>query len=491
MYQLIIADDETKIRTLLSQIIDWKSIGFEIAAVCSDGSEVIEYINHHHIDCILCDIRMTRVSGIDIAKYVYDNIPRIKVMLISGYQNFDYATSALSYNVENYFLKPVKIEEIKNAFIIAREKLDNEKNNSEIISCYRRDILNNLINGVYKNNSSISAAFSKIHLKISPEDACAVLKIRFKNHIDTDESTMPNFFQNMTTFKKTSVNAFYLHANHQSVKYILFSNKKSESLFINFANDLCANITEFTRVHCEISSFTYFNSVLSLCESVISTNTQKKYDLDKQEKLLISAVNSGNTDEMREIISVLNAHMSSSNVIEVKEYFKKLIESAYRKLPNIIHDNSDKTDINEYFKKIEQCTDIPEIFLQAEEFFTAVSNSMKDLDAQKKNILRIRDYIMEHCTENLSLEHVAAMAYLTPTWFSKVFKNIVGQTYIDFLISCKINKAKDLLINTRLKIYEISDSIGYKNTRSFTKLFNATCGMSPTEYRNKFAKDVY
>ena len=146
MYKLIIADDEPTIRTLLCRIIDWKGLGFEIAEVFSDGSEVIDYLKNYHADCVLCDICMKHVSGIEIAEYTYNNAPQTNVMFLSGYQDFSYATAALKFGVEHYFLKPVQIDEIKNAFKNLKNKLDSAKSNSEFLSYYRRDMLNNLAN---------------------------------------------------------------------------------------------------------------------------------------------------------------------------------------------------------------------------------------------------------------------------------------------------------------------------------------------------------
>ena len=248
MYKLIIADDELKIRTLLSEVINWHSLGFEIAGLFADGKEVINYIKTHHVDCILCDIRMTHVTGIDIAKYVYNHKPQIKVMLISGFQEFSYATAAITYGVENYFLKPVKIKEIKTAFEILKNKLDREKNNFEIISCYKRDILKNLVNGIYKNYDDIKNAFSKIHLPVSPHDACMVFEISFSSEPELGEDALLNIFQNVALFNGGSIHTFHLYNSKTSAKFILFANDKDKSQFEATANSILRNISSILNI---------------------------------------------------------------------------------------------------------------------------------------------------------------------------------------------------------------------------------------------------
>ena len=145
MYKLVIADDEQKIRTLLSKIINWNDLGFELVALCSDGDEVIEYIKKNPVDCVLCDIRMKNKTGIDVAEFIYNHSPRIKVILLSGYQDFEYSSVAFRYNVENYLLKPAKIPDLKSSFIKIKENLDMQASQLDILSNYRREVFSNLI----------------------------------------------------------------------------------------------------------------------------------------------------------------------------------------------------------------------------------------------------------------------------------------------------------------------------------------------------------
>ncbi len=488
MYKLIIADDELKIRTLLSEIVDWNGLGFEITGLFSDGKEVIDYIKNNPVDCILCDIRMTNVTGIDIAKYVYNHMPQIKVMLISGYQEFSYATAAITYGVENYFLKPVNIKEIKSAFEILRNKLDQKKSNSEIIACYKRDILKNLVSGIYKDYNDISNAFQKTHLEVSPHDACAVFKTVFDSELDLSEDALINMFQNVSMFNNSSVNTFYICNDNTSVKYILFSSNKNKTQFENTSSRICRNISEISGIPTKIVSFEYFDSVISLCESF---NNKTENSIKIQEEMLISAINSCNIEDVNEIFSAIFNNVNTMSHEDIQNYLYKLIEKTCSELNKIINNLHDKIMPEKYLVQLNSTKTIDDLENITKSCLTDLTSVINEMGPQKQNILRIRNYIAAHCTDDdLSLERVASMAYMSPTYFSMIFKNIVGQTYIDFVIFCKMNKAKDLLINSQLKIYEISTTLGYANSQSFSKLFKSFCGITPSEYRIKFAKDV-
>lgn len=126
MYKLLIVDDEVTIRTSLANYIPWDQEGFEVVGICEDGKEAIDYINKNSIDALLTDIMMPHVSGIEVAKYIFENNLPIKVVLLSAHGEFDYARLSMRYGVRHYILKPTKYEELKQVFAEVRMELDKE-----------------------------------------------------------------------------------------------------------------------------------------------------------------------------------------------------------------------------------------------------------------------------------------------------------------------------------------------------------------------------
>lgn len=126
MYKLLIVDDEVTIRTSLANFIPWEQEGFEVAGVCADGKEAIDFFNENKIDALLIDIMMPRVTGIEVAKYIFENNLNIKIVLLSAHGEFDYARSSMRYGVRYYILKPTKYEELKQVFSELRMELDKE-----------------------------------------------------------------------------------------------------------------------------------------------------------------------------------------------------------------------------------------------------------------------------------------------------------------------------------------------------------------------------
>jgi two-component system response regulator YesN len=129
VYSLVIVDDEEGIRNGLAEAVHWHEIGFKIAGLFEDGIDVIQYIEQHHVDVILTDIRMAEVSGLEVAEYVFRNKPETFVVINSGFQDFEYAQQAFRFNVKQYLLKPTKVAEIRELFAGIRKTFELRKEN--------------------------------------------------------------------------------------------------------------------------------------------------------------------------------------------------------------------------------------------------------------------------------------------------------------------------------------------------------------------------
>ncbi len=126
MYRLIIVDDEYEIGSGLSRYFPWDSVGFEVAAVFQQARSALEYLQTHPVDVVLTDIQMPGMSGIDLAREIYEQRLPIKVIFLSAYKKFEYAQQAISYKVVHYITKPTVHSEIAEVFCSVRKELDAE-----------------------------------------------------------------------------------------------------------------------------------------------------------------------------------------------------------------------------------------------------------------------------------------------------------------------------------------------------------------------------
>ncbi len=124
MYKMIILEDEEMVRTGLKEFIPWHELGFQLVEVFEDGKEAIEYLRSHEVEVVLTDIEMKQINGLEVAQYIYENKPETKVVILSGYRNFDYAKKAIHYNVQHYILKPTNFDEVHRIFQAIKQELD-------------------------------------------------------------------------------------------------------------------------------------------------------------------------------------------------------------------------------------------------------------------------------------------------------------------------------------------------------------------------------
>lgn len=146
MYRLVVSDDEFNIRQGLARYVDWEQLGFSVVAQFEDGKEVIEYVENNSVDVILTDVMMFQVSGLEVAEWIAKHRPSIKVIILSGYKEFDYVRQALVANVYDYILKPVDFEEMKKIFL--RLKRDMDCNGHNLSEDVQADLL-------YKNQKQL------------------------------------------------------------------------------------------------------------------------------------------------------------------------------------------------------------------------------------------------------------------------------------------------------------------------------------------------
>lgn len=127
MYKLIIVDDEKNIREGLAECYPWDELGFEVCQTLPDGKSALDYIERNRVDAILSDIRMPKMTGLELAQYLAEKSPSISIVLLSGHAEFEYAQAALRYGVKEYILKPVNYDDVIRVFQSIRETLDQQK----------------------------------------------------------------------------------------------------------------------------------------------------------------------------------------------------------------------------------------------------------------------------------------------------------------------------------------------------------------------------
>lgn len=187
MYQLIIIDDEEHVSNGISNIFPWEKIGFSVVGIFNNGESALDYIKNNLVHVVMTDIRMPRLSGIDIAKMLLEEKPDIKVVFMSGYSDFEYMKSAILNSVSDYLLKPIKYEELLTCFQRVYEQLNKENNipEPEQQDSYYTQIVNTALQYIDTHIKDASLDGLAIQIKMSPSYLSRLIKEKSGRNFST------------------------------------------------------------------------------------------------------------------------------------------------------------------------------------------------------------------------------------------------------------------------------------------------------------------
>lgn len=187
MYQLIIIDDEEHVSNGISNIFPWENIGFSVVGIFNNGESALEFIKSNLVHVVMTDIRMPRLSGIDIAKRLLEDRPEIKVIFMSGYSDFEYMKSAILNSVSDYLLKPIKYEELLTCFQRVYEQLNKENNiqEPEPQDSYYTQIVNSALQYIDDHIKDATLDGLAIQIKMSPSYLSRLIKEKSGKNFST------------------------------------------------------------------------------------------------------------------------------------------------------------------------------------------------------------------------------------------------------------------------------------------------------------------
>lgn len=535
MHKVLLVDDEVLTRDAIRENIPWDKLGYELIGACADGKEAIDLMQKNQPDLILTDICMPHVDGLQLAKYVYENCPNVKVIIISGYDDFDYAKQALTYQVKEYILKPITSFELTEVLTKTKQNLDEEKRSKDnfrkIQQAYQNNIplmkdrfLNHLIYGQSLKEDMLQK-LRELDGILTGKNFCVVLLEEddctefYLNYPQVDESLARFAIFNIAQelIREELCGLAFQNAEDKAV--LLFeesSEKELEQKAVNVTERIRKAVSDFLSI--EISAIlgksveglsklrlSYENARSALEYRFLMGSNRMIYGKDilmKKEDhsfmvqpwidRMILAVKANQAEELEEIIHGFFKELVISNQSKNKIYIN--IQRAVLTIMMVL----DEADTNEYETVMQK----EKVFLaemyekkhigDVEETFTQFCLEVSDLLSSerdsycRKQAVRALDYIEKNYGDHeISLNTLCSYLCMSTSYFSSVFKNVTGETFIEALTKKRIEKAKALIENTSMKTYEIADVVGYVDPHYFSSSFKKMTGSTPTEYAKK------
>lgn len=519
MYRLIIADDEKIIQEGLKTQIDWNKLGFEIVGTFCDGTEVIDFLDSMPVDVVLTDIMMTHIGGIDVARYIHDTEIPCKVVFISGHKEFELALQAIRYGVEEYILKPSKVEHVEAVFIKIKKDLDAKAKDQEYRDSVAKRLenlhpileekfLSNLVMGALEDQEDIKRRMQLLYPEIVVEYCpCLLMNLEIK---DYESFIQEKWNYSSEQFEEAIYQFVSLYQGIASF-HIIYKYKEKLRLFA-IMKEYRESKEENERL-CQMQVEQFGNSFMEIfgTEIVIEINrifeqiyqvTQWREDLLKkdnrqenaeiliqeQKKMILSNIMQGNISTAQKILLHLLSGLTQNDI----RYCRNVLVDIFSCISEQLRDNN-----QQLFKRLQPFIDYHSILnldtpSELERYCKRIFEKMKSKESMPNQfnkdtiVSRIKCYIQEHIYEDIMLEDVGNAVFLSNTHLSRIFKNQIGESFSSYVTRKKMEKAAELLHNPQYKVYQVGELLGYKTARYFSKVFNNVMGYYPGQYR----KDV-
>ncbi|MGN0247082.1 MAG: response regulator [Lachnospiraceae bacterium] len=510
--KVLIADDESAVLEGLQYIIDWKKLGFSVCLLAKNGQEALDKIITQQPDLVLLDIRMPKLNGTEIVQIAREQGFSGHFIILSGYSDFTYAQTAIKYGVNFYLTKPIDEDELESSVISVKKQIEEKKNSDLTLSKYRENardtIIRQLITGTLVDTSLLNLQ----DLNLSSDIYQIVIYERytkdpFKITLDFKEllcvsNRSHNSFEHITIDHReiillkgsSSIERFERLLSH----YRIAPQKGSplDALFLTYGrkvyqlNDIFLSYTDAVQLSMRRFFCDYNQHVLGF-ESLPNYESYH-YQLSDTDALYYSGKLSGyiqaqNRPGVSMVLSELHQNLYHSRdeipvirrfLIDIYLQVKQTITHTYSNIQFPFPSNSAIIDLVEgkcYLYEI-----IKIMQEQAEMCMNAIGTP-----SSESIIDGIIHYINHNYQNNLKLESIAPLFGYNSSYLGKLFAKQVGEGFNSYLDRVRIENSKRLLTDETLKVYEISERVGYKTVDYFHKKFKKYTGLSPAEYRKQ------
>lgn len=529
-FKLLIVDDELMIREGLSKGFQWYDWGFEIIGTAKHGKEALRLIEKEKPEVVLTDIRMPVMDGMELLNNLEGMNYRGEVIILSGYGDIDYYKKAIEYSVFDYILKPSNGLEVKKVFRKLYIKLINEKKEQqklkemktmleESIPLMKRNFLSHLLAGNIIDPKVVQQKlyFFGYEFQLDRYCVCRIsyevkqegvrTDIFYQEHQCAAEQYIINYLNNY--FKSFVDAVFFINTKQELVGLCATTNvHKLEKILTEVANVLhekkgiylMIGISDGTSKLSDISQQleradqAYLSLMIeddtNICIYQRSDDVSDKY-FQKEinfKLIFVQVIASASEEPIEEIERFFDYYVTSSraNIEYINTVCYMIYCEFYRTgiRYGLVHDE----DSCHHFRK--QIMRLSRINSKKEQLYTSIWKFKRRLDKKrsKKNtlIIEMEAFIIRHLDDiSLSLTMIAEYFGRNPVYLSAMYKKETGNNIQEYIKSQRLLKAKEYLQTTTMKIYEITEKVGYSDASYFNKIFRKDTGMSPIEYRKE------
>ena len=495
---LIIADDEYFIRQRIKKIIPWQELDLIFTGEAEDGYEVLELLKNSPVDILILDIKMPRLSGIEVAKQIYTIYPLVHIIVLTGYNDFEFARTALRYGIKDYLLKPVSKEGLTAALKKCIESIQKSRLEAQILQSAKHFQKCNALFNVRIGQMPIDQFFMHYPQHRAYPYALYVGAFIHNNGREIISHLVQSLWDSGFRCEYTR-DSDYL--------YIM-------QLFLETTDELSL-ITEFFQGFIEECSeylFLYVGTPFSLDETWDSYYKLCLHRLTQRyffsgSHLLLESEYCGKPAQTSDVLKICQAF-----AVQLNSQDEAALSQQTDQLFDVIRNRSSVDYLNlllmELFIIYHIRYQIPENTGQhINDFVKAMIDEEYELDSLKGNVIfyglqciqknetqpsdialskRVISYIDEHYTQpDLSVSEIGEIFGLHPSYLGSILKKTNHISPLQYITSVRLNAARQMLDTGLYKVSEVAESVGYSDIFYFSKKFKKSFGCSPKDFAHR------
>jgi len=536
LLNVIIADDERIQREGIARHVDWEAYGMQVAGLAEDGLQALELMERSGVDLLITDIKMPKMSGLELAERARQVNPQVKILIISGYNDFEYARTAIELKAYAYLLKPIMMDQLEQELDQLHAVMMQERHMQQTFASLQEQLqesqpllaeklFQHILHGFLKDEETIRHRMAALSLPI-PAHGYDLLLLQIDAPQDpprTDAQTELAYMQQ-------------LYAQLARLPVIgsgqgqAFQSKEDEYVILLYASDTQASprTDEIIREVRETLQLPYRDrltigvgnrrvrlSQMHEAYKEAEAAARQKFHLGRGKTIYYRDIETdqpvaANLDacyeQMIQAVEVGNSELTEQAVLAIFEEFARMSASAkpyvrtfcYRMISDLIlmlQDANEKLEAvfgeeHDLWTRMDACDTLSDYHAWLRETALAVCQRLSAKRTRKNGAVidKIVHLLETHYAEPITIDELAKRIHLTPNYISNLFKAHIGESIIDYLTRIRMKRAIQLLKDESVRIYEVAEQTGYNSTSYFSVVFKNMYGISPKDYRDQGSK---
>jgi len=520
MMKMMVVEDETILREGICLVGDWESCGVEICAAVNNGKEALELIEEKKPDIILTDVVMPVMDGLELTKKIYENYPEIRVILLSGHEEFEFVKKAMEYKACSYLLKPAKIEQLIEVVASVREELESErrlkKKLEQSVPIVREHYINQLISGLEYDQEQIRQQFDFLNVRLELTNLAVMtceLDVYLEDRMEIQlallqlkeicQEVVQKEYQSIVVddLKDREVIVVNSPDNMNSKDFILYlqgkavriqkeMNRRTGKTVSVGISRMVSDISRLPKAYKEAENALNYRFFMGMETIIFIGDIEREQHGDwvavkEQEEALAECIQVGDAEgTCRNVAQYFKAlgEYAPQGQEYVLEKLKVFVSYLGRYLD--VESPDDRKDIKTELDGLSEVLSEKEKYLTMTQLEKAVEQVLSCVAAKiNDNRLLRNEGIIEKAKKNIrqnlagdvSLITVAESVYVSPNYLSFLFKES-GENFKDYVVRIKMERAKELLESGTYTLNQAACELGYKDGRYLSQVYKKFWG---------------